>query len=119
MRPWAAIAALYGLSAVALGAFAAHGLAGDAQALAERASQYQLLHALALLATDRFVAERRRFAGIAAALFTAGIALFSGSLLVKALGMPLPVPMITPAGGISLMLGWAALMAAALTPKNR
>lgn len=115
MRPWVIVAGLNGLMAVGFGAYAAHGLAADAalQALAERASHYQLVHALALLAADRLAADGRRPAHVAAALFTLGMLLFSGSLYVRALtGAPLPVPMVTPAGGMALMAGWLALTVA-------
>lgn len=112
MRPWVVLAGLNGLVAVGFGAYAAHGLAGDPvlQGLAERASQYQLLHALALLAADRLAADGRRLAHVAAALFVAGLLLFCGSLYVRALtGAPLPLPMVTPAGGMSFMAGWLVL----------
>lgn len=117
MRPWILLAGLSGVMAVGLGAYGAHGLAGDSylQALAERASQYQLLHALALLAADRLAAEGRRLAHGAALLFLAGTVLFCGSLYVKAVGgMALPVPMVTPAGGIAFMMGWLVLALAGL-----
>lgn len=112
MRPWVVVAGLNGLLAVGFGAYAAHGLAGDPalQGLAERASQYQLVHALALLAADRLAADGRRLGHAAAALFVIGMALFSGSLYLRALtGAPLPIPMVTPAGGMAFMAGWAVL----------
>ena len=112
MRPWIVLAGLNGAMAVGLAAYAAHGLASDptAQGLAERATQFQLLHALALLAADRLAADGRRLAHGAALLFFAGMVLFSGSLTLKALtGGPLPISMLTPAGGIALMLGWLVL----------
>jgi uncharacterized membrane protein YgdD (TMEM256/DUF423 family) len=109
-RPWVLVAGLNGGMAVAFAAYATHGIADPhAQALAERAWQFQLLHALALLAADRLAAEGRRAAVVAASLFTLGIVLFSGSLLWKALAGPIPVPLVTPAGGIAFMLGWVAL----------
>lgn len=117
MRAWVVVAGLNGLLAVGMGAYAAHGLAGDAylQGLGERASQYQLLHALALLAADRLAADGRRLAHGAAALFLAGIVLFAGSLYWRALsGAPLPLPMVTPTGGVSFMLGWLVLAVAGL-----
>ncbi|MCR6631067.1 MAG: DUF423 domain-containing protein [Magnetospirillum sp.] len=121
MRAWVVLAGLNGMLAVGLGAYAAHGLASDSylQGLAEQASRYQLLHALALLAADRLAAEGRRLAHGAAALFLAGLILFSGSLYLRALtGSPLPVPMVTPAGGMSLMLGWLVLAAAGLARRR-
>jgi len=109
-RPWVLISGLCGAMAVAFAAYTTHGIAdAHAQSLAERAWQFQLLHALALLAADRLAAEGRRSAVVAAALFTLGIVLFSGSLYWKALIGPLPLPLVTPAGGIALMLGWLTL----------
>lgn len=115
MRPWVVLAGLNGLMAVGFGAYAAHGLAGDPQLQdwAERASHYQVLHALALLAADRLAADGRRLAHGAAALFVVGMVLFSGSLYVRALtGAPLAVPMVTPSGGMALMAGWLVLVLA-------
>lgn len=112
MRPWVLLAGLSGMMAVGMGAYAAHGLAGDVfmQALAERASHYQLVHALALLAADRLAADGRRLAHGAAGLFVLGMVLFCGSLYYKAMsGGPFPVPMVTPAGGITFMAGWLVL----------
>lgn len=116
MRPWIVLAGLGGMSAVGLGAYGVHGLAGDAaaQALVEQGAGYQLAHCLALLAADRLAANPRsggtRAAHGAALLFVLGMALFCGSLYLKAIaGLVLPVPMVTPAGGISLMAGWLVL----------
>ncbi|MCA1908405.1 MAG: DUF423 domain-containing protein [Magnetospirillum sp.] len=120
MRPWIFLAGLGGVLAVGMGAYAAHGLAADAaaQALVERGSQYQLLHCLALLAADRVAGDGRRGGAIphlAALLFLLGMVLFCGSLYWKALsGIPLPVPMVTPAGGMTLMAAWLVLAVAGL-----
>lgn len=121
MRPWVLLAGLNGLMAVGFGAYAAHGLAGDPvlQGWAERASNYQLLHALALLAADRLAADGRRLAHGAAALFLAGVVLFSGSLYLRALtGTPLPIPMVTPSGGMALMAGWLVLAVSGMTRRR-
>lgn len=116
MRPWIVLAGLSGLMAVGMGAYGAHGLAGeaDAQALVAQAANYQIIHALALLGADRITVDTRRGGGMlahgAALLFALGMALFCGSLYVKALiGTPLAVPMVTPAGGMTLMAGWLVL----------
>lgn len=122
MRPWIVLAGLSGIVAVGMGAYAAHGLASDAaaQALVERASQYQLFHALALLAADRLALSDGRRGGngvahLAAFLFFLGTVLFSGSLYLKAIsGQALPIPMVTPAGGMTLMAAWLVLALAGL-----
>lgn len=120
MRLWIVLAGLGGIVAVGMGAYAAHGLAADAvaQAWVERGSQYQLLHCLALLGADRVAADSRRGGGIAhlsALLFVLGMILFCGSLYVKAFtGASLPLPMVTPAGGMTLMAAWLVLAVAGL-----
>lgn len=121
MRPWIVVAGLSGLMAVGMAAYGAHGLAGDdaAQAWAAQASNYQIIHALALLGADRIAADSRRGGGMlahaAALLFVLGMALFCGSLYLKALtGAPLAIPLLTPVGGMTLMAGWLALTLAGL-----
>jgi uncharacterized membrane protein YgdD (TMEM256/DUF423 family) len=47
-------------------------------------------------------------------LLLAGIVLFSGSLYALALRAPRGFGALTPIGGISLMLGWLALVVAVL-----
>lgn len=108
-RVWVGLAALFGLTAVAAGAFAAHGLQaqGDVRAaeLVETASRYQMWHALAMLAYLAYGRGNR----LPVWSWSAGIVLFSFSLYALALGAPRPVGVITPVGGSALLLGWAAL----------
>ncbi|AWU96402.1 DUF423 domain-containing protein [Azospirillum ramasamyi] len=125
-RIWIAFAALNGAVAVAAGAYASHGLAGQPQAQEwfRTAGTYQMAHALALVL---LVALAGRLGGGAAGrlalraagwLFCAGILLFCGTLYALATIGPLPVPMTAPAGGWSFMLGWMALVAAALLARD-
>lgn len=103
-RGFAALAALFGLMAVAMGAFAAHAMAGDpkVQGWLETGSRYQMWHALAMLA---YMALGRT-SPWPLWLFTIGIVLFSLSLYALALGAPLAVAMVTPVGGTALIAGW-------------
>ena len=98
-----------GFTAVAAGAFGAHGLesAGDARGagLVETGSRYQMWHALAMLAC---LASRRPCAP-ALWLWAAGAVLFPCSLYALALGAPRALGLVTPIGGTALLLGWAAL----------
>ncbi|WP_448204315.1 DUF423 domain-containing protein [Azospirillum sp. sgz302134] len=119
-RIWMAFAALNGAVAVGAGAYASHGLAGDprAQELFRLAGQYQMWHALALVA---LVAFARRAGGparvalrLAGWLFVAGIVLFSGTLYALATIGPLPVRATAPMGGTAFMLGWVMVAGAAL-----
>lgn len=106
---WVGLAALFGLTAVAAGAFAVHGLQaqGDVRAaeLVETASRYQMWHALAMLGCLAYGRGSR----LPVWCWSAGIVLFSFSLYALALGAPRAVGAVTPAGGSALLLGWAAL----------
>lgn len=119
-RIWTAFAALNGAVAVGAGAYASHGLAGDprAQELFRLAGQYQMWHALALVAlvvlASRAGGTARLALRLAGWLFVAGILLFSGTLYALATTGPLPVGMTAPLGGSAFMLGWVVLAAAAL-----
>lgn len=113
-RCFLALGAVLAGLAVALGAFAAHGLRArvspELLATFETGARYHMYHALALLAVA-WASQRWPGGAVTAAgwLFVAGILLFSGSLYalagtgVRALGA------ITPLGGLAFLLGWLAL----------
>jgi uncharacterized membrane protein YgdD (TMEM256/DUF423 family) len=121
MRLWLFVAGLNGLLAVMAGAYGSHNLeAADpgSRDVFMVAVQYHMWHALALLAVA-WLAERRQGRGaiapsVAGGAFTAGIVLFSGSLYALGLKGSVLVPGAAPVGGALLMIGWAALMVAAL-----
>ncbi|KAK0724083.1 hypothetical protein B0H67DRAFT_481705 [Lasiosphaeris hirsuta] len=102
------IGAVYGATAVAFGAFGAHGLKKvitEPARLAgwSTAAQYQLIHAAVLLVVPNHP--------VAASLFTAGMTLFSGSIYALTLD---PARFrflgpVTPLGGLCLIAGWMAL----------
>jgi hypothetical protein len=110
---WGVTAALLGLTAVALGAIAAHTVAEAqaAQAL-ERASLYQLIHALALLYATGLPGKA---ALLARGLLLIGIVLFCGSIELKYLFSLPQATAVAPTGGVALMLGWLMLGVSALT----
>ncbi len=106
---------LLGLAAVALGAYGSHGTAfadADHQRVFEVALRYHLAHlpalGLAALIGSLNPATARR-AGIAGALFLAGMALFCGSLYLKGLGIAELTNPTAPIGGVLMMAGWLAL----------
>ena len=103
-------AALFGSSAVMLGAFGVHALRStlDAQQLGwwQTATQYQLAHALALLAIAVLPIRLARYAAWCMAL---GTIIFSGTLYLMALGLPRWLGAITPVGGLLLIMGWLLL----------
>lgn len=109
-------AAFSGLTAVALGAFAAHGLkarlASEALLAFQTGVQYQMYHALVLIGIA-LIGKTYGQSGVLTAsgwLLIIGTVLFSGSLYILALGGPRWVGPITPLGGLCLLLGWLALL---------
>jgi len=116
-RLWLLLGALSGLLAVALSAWAAHGLAPRLDAasvrMVDNALTMQGWHALALLATG-LLAERRsgRLAHWAGGCFVLGSLGFCGAVWWLVLtGASLGV---APFGGTLLMLGWLLLGLAGL-----
>ncbi len=113
MRPWLVIAGLNGLFAVAAGAFGWHWLEADdgGREIFNLGVQYQMWHALALLALDRFSdgadAKIARYSGWS---FTIGTVLFSGTLYAFGITGGVPVPFAAPVGGFFLIAGWAGLV---------
>ncbi len=104
------LAALSGFLAVAFGAFAAHGVADpQAKEWLRTGSTYEFMHALACFGCAVAAGAGARRAGLAAAFFLAGTALFSGSLYAMALGAPRMVAVVTPVGGLLFLAGWATL----------
>lgn len=112
------IGAVLGGLGVAAGAFGAHGLKESVSAadlaIFETGVRYHLVHALATIAAAWAAG---RFPGRAAALagrfFVGGIAVFSGTLYVMALGGPRWLGAVTPIGGVALIAGWGCLAVAA------
>jgi uncharacterized membrane protein YgdD (TMEM256/DUF423 family) len=139
---WIALAALLCGTAVATGAFAAHGLgpllvekygnitkeiagqpvAGPLKYLGDfkTAAEYQMTHGLAMLVvgllTSVHPGKLLHIAGIA---FLVGIVLFSGSLYLLVLTGVTVLGAVTPLGGISFLIGWGCLAIAVLTAPQR
>lgn len=107
------LAGTLGFTAVLLGAFGAHGLRDRlAPALLEiyrTGVLYHLVHALVVLAIA-VGADRLRRPRLVAGLFTAGIAIFSGTLYLLAITATMWLGAITPVGGLLLLAGWASLI---------
>lgn len=109
------VACVAAVTAVGLGAFGAHALRGriDADAIAvwRTAVDYQMWHALALLAIAALSRDcpLSRSKVAAAMAFTCGMLIFSGSLYALALGAPRWLGAITPLGGGAFLLGWLLL----------
>lgn len=122
MKIWLVAGAISGFLAVALGAFAAHGLqsrVGPAEIAAfETGARYQMYHALALLGVAWLVTQGGGVsATVAGWAFIIGTILFSGSLYYLGLTGSRALVMVTPVGGLAFLAGWAALAAAGLSLK--
>jgi len=110
-RRLARLAALLLALATLIGALGAHALKGRLDAdrfqVLQTALQYQFFHALGLLALavllDRLPSPALRVAGWL--LFT-GVLLFSGSLYLLLAGAPRMIGVLTPIGGLALIVGW-------------
>src|SRR4051812_7692901 len=109
-RAVAAAGAVLAATAVALGAFGAHalksGLRPEALGWWQTGVQYQMWHALALVALGTGGVERARGP---AAMLGGGALIFSSTLYAMALGAPLWLGAVTPVGGALMIGGWALL----------
>lgn len=116
--------------AVAVGAYAAHGLEAlllkqqlPADDIAKRLSQcevgarYHMSHALAILAVA-LLETRSRLATIAIFFWTLGIALFSGGLYSMVFLGKMGHWAIVPSGGLCFMIGWGTIIALGLARKR-
>ncbi|WP_219062851.1 DUF423 domain-containing protein [Pseudomonas sp. UMAB-08] len=117
-RGFLMLAAFFGFTGVALGAFAAHGLkdrlSAEYLAIFHTGVMYQLVHTLALLAVALLAVQipgrLMTWAGIS---FVVGIVLFSGSLYLLTLTGVTRLGIITPFGGLAFLAGWLLLGVAA------
>lgn len=121
-------AALLALTAVLLGAFAAHGLQSRLSASALQSFQtgvrYQMWHALALLILAALYGNKLipGYRAIAR-LWLSGIILFSGSIYLLSTGRIWEADLswlgpVTPLGGLLLIGGWAWLFVSMFRQKQ-
>jgi uncharacterized membrane protein YgdD (TMEM256/DUF423 family) len=136
-RGWMAAGAISAGIAVVCGAFAAHYLdkklpqmysgqvrvvAGEEMPASRKyladfrtAAEYQIYHALGMLAVGLLLMKVASTAGnVAGWCFLLGTLLFSGSLYALVLTGITKLGMITPIGGVLFIVGWVALALAAL-----
>ncbi|MAA71433.1 MAG: hypothetical protein CL679_06860 [Bermanella sp.] len=113
------LAALMGFLSVAIGAFAAHALKNLLPSYAlmwvDTGVKYQMFHGGVLLILGFVLKQWPAWTMIkwAAASFLVGVLLFSGSLYIMAATQIKALGMITPIGGIALLVGWLCLLIAA------
>ncbi|AZF34487.1 putative regulator [Pseudomonas sp. R4-35-07] len=111
LRSFLMLAAFFGFTGVALGAFAAHALknrlSADYLAIFHTGVMYQLVHTLALFGVALLAAHiPGRLVTWAGISFVVGIVLFSGSLYLLTLTGISKLGIITPFGGLAFLLGW-------------
>ncbi|MBV4549722.1 DUF423 domain-containing protein [Pseudomonas sp. SWRI102] len=117
LRSFLMLAAFFGFTGVALGAFAAHGLknlSADYLAIFHTGVTYQLVHTLALLCVALLATHiPGRIVMWAGISFVIGIILFSGSLYLLTMTGIGKLGIITPFGGLAFLIGWLCLGLAA------
>jgi uncharacterized membrane protein YgdD (TMEM256/DUF423 family) len=117
-KMWLIISAISGFTAVAIGAFGAHGLR-------EKLSQqmlevyktgvlYQLIHSVVLLALSLNTIIKSKLPSIFILL---GIILFSFSLYIYSTSGIRIFAMITPVGGFCFLIGWLLIIYEAIKLK--
>ena len=121
-RIFIVLSGLLGFSAVALGAFGAHGLRSRLESLPDgvkrlewwkTAAHDHLIHALALAHAAGLVQRGASTSGsVAGWSFVAGVALFSGSLYLMTITGQTKLGAITPIGGLCFLVGWGAIAVA-------
>jgi uncharacterized membrane protein YgdD (TMEM256/DUF423 family) len=115
------LAGALGFSAVAFGAFGAHGLrerlGPGMLEIYRTGALYHLVHAVAALAVA-LAADRLRRPGLILALLAMGVIVFSGSLYALAITGIAQLGAVTPIGGLCLLAAWVLLAAEAL-PRSR
>jgi uncharacterized membrane protein YgdD (TMEM256/DUF423 family) len=116
-RLWLGTAALVGAAAVALAAASAHLADAGGRPDVDLASRFLLFHALALMGVAALARPGARWLHVAATLFVAGSLCFAGGLCLAALVDRAFVPLV-PVGGTLLILGWLALLAAAIARRG-
>jgi uncharacterized membrane protein YgdD (TMEM256/DUF423 family) len=123
-RMFLAASGISGFLAVLLGAFGAHGLKRFLETIPDgakrhewwqTAAHYHLVHAVAI-GFVAYLAGRTRgsSAMVAGIAFVIGTVLFSGSLYAMTLTGLRGLGAITPIGGLAFLVGWAAVVVAAL-----
>ncbi|KAB0504201.1 DUF423 domain-containing protein [Pseudomonas lini] len=118
LRGFLMLAAFFGFTGVALGAFAAHGLksrlSAEYLAIFHTGVTYQLVHTLALLGVALLATQiPGRLITWAGASFAIGIVLFSGSLYLLTITGISKLGIVTPFGGLAFLVGWVCLGLAA------
>ena len=117
---WIIISVVSGFTAVAIGAFGAHGLreklSTEMLEVYKTGVFYHFIHTVVLLilAVTNYMRTR-----IASLFFLAGIILFSFSLYIYSTSGIRFFAMVTPVGGVSFLIGWFWLIVEVIRIKKR
>jgi uncharacterized membrane protein YgdD (TMEM256/DUF423 family) len=109
-----ALAGLMGAGGIMLAAAGAHAAPG---AGLESAAYMLLFHAAAIIGATALIQQGglwRPLALVVLAAWVIGAVLFSGDIALRAFAGHRLFPMAAPSGGIILILGWLALVVAAI-----
>ena len=115
---WLIISAVSGFTAVAIGAFGAHGLreklTSEMLEVYKTGVLYQLIHSVVLLALSLNNIIKAKIPSI---FFLMGIILFSFSLYIYSTSGIRFFVMITPIGGVCFLIGWLLVIYEAIRIK--
>lgn len=116
---WIIISAISGFTAVAIGAFGAHGLretlTPQMLEVYKTGVLYQLIHSVVLLALSLNTLIKAKLPSI---FFLVGIILFSFSLYLYSTSGIKFFAMITPVGGFCFLIGWLLIVYEAIKMKS-
>jgi uncharacterized membrane protein YgdD (TMEM256/DUF423 family) len=114
-------AAIFGVIAVGIGAFGAHGLKAVLEETGrietfETAVKYHFYHSLGLFLIGILALVKPDWKGLSfsAICMILGILIFSGSLYILSLTGITWLGAITPLGGVAFILGWMGIFRAAI-----
>jgi len=118
-KMWIIISAISGFTSVAIGAFGAHSLREKLSAemleIFKTGVFYQFIHTIVLLilSLTNFIKSR-----LTSIFFLLGIILFSFSHYIYSTSGEKFFAMITPAGGVCLLIGWLMLIIEVIRKKD-
>lgn len=116
---WIIISAVSGFTAVAIGAFGAHGLreklSTEMLEIYKTGVLYQLIHSVVLFVLSINTILKSKLPAI---FFLSGIILFSFTLYIYATSGIRFFAMITPLGGLSFLIGWLFIIYEAIKLKE-
>ena len=111
-----AITCIFGLTAIILGAFTAHGLqdvlTSKEMSSLETGIRYQIYHVIVLLFVNTYAPFSKELKNYVSYVFFFGIVLFSGSIYaIHIFNYPAKnIWFVTPSGGLFFMIGWVLMI---------